>query len=99
MAAVTDYVGRVIKISAQPYHNGTAKIVKIEPGQKYRHSDWSRYFVVTVETVEATEISRLGGYHVSRPYNGREIVMYHYSAERIARVCDAGETLVHVYSV
>lgn len=90
------YLGKIIRFQAQPYHSGTAEITAIETETS---GMWTGYNVLTVRTVDATERSRLFQHTSDREFNDRVLKLYHYREWEIRKAVEEGDTLIYVYPV
>jgi hypothetical protein len=89
----SQYIGKEVKFSADPYHYGKGTIESIEP-----HS-FPDHFVVNIVTTEAREISRLFGASRSDEYNGRSLTLYPFTEATLDRAVAGEQTLRHIYPV
>lgn len=94
-----DLIGKVINFECQPYQQGTAKITDIKVEERDVPGGYKGYLILEVETIEATETSRLGWNFLSKPFNGKKLRMYYYREERIRDAVESGRNLIYVYPV
>lgn len=58
-----DLIGKVLNVSMQPYHGGTARVVKVRPAHEYGKPERRipGYTTIVVEAIRMFEASRLFG--------------------------------------
>lgn len=94
-----NHVGKVVRVSMQPYNAGTARITSITQAHEYGRPDrLTDRIRVTVESIDMTETSRLMGATSTKPIGpGHKFDLFLYPGDVERGLRDG--VLTYVYPV